>query len=361
MLTQQDVSVLFAGTLPAATGDAPGRARMKAQAEDFVVDEQLGYVLKGEGTHDWLKIRKRGANTQWVGEQIARFAGVRGVDIGFAGLKDRHALTTQWFSVNVAGRARPDWSTLDVEGVEVLDVVAHERKLRRGALSGNMFTITLRDVAGKTQDIEHRLAAVRAEGFANYFGEQRFGIERRNLWHAQTLLVERRSAPRKRREIYLSAARSWVFNRVLAARVKAQTWNFPVAGDVMVLDGSNSVFAAPEIDAELVGRCAEFDVHPSGPLPGEGGIHASGDAGRFELEATAPYAAWIEGLIAARVAHARRSLRARADEMHWRWLAGDVLELTFTLRSGCYATVLLGEIIECSDASRNKNHSAYGK
>src|SRR5690606_10928498 len=136
-------------SLPHAHGGPPLQARLRASPEDFVVDELQDIVPDGTGEHAWLVVRKRGANTDWVAKGLARFAGVAPMDVSYAGVKDRHAVTTQVFTVYLPGRASPDWAQLGLDGVEVVEHSRHGRKLKRGALRGNRFRIVLREVRGE--------------------------------------------------------------------------------------------------------------------------------------------------------------------------------------------------------------------
>ena len=134
---------------------------IRTTPEDFQVDEDLGFELSGEGEHACLHIRKRNANTDFIAKQIARLAGVKNMDVSYAGLKDRHALTTQWFSVYLSSKPEPDWSQLNSDEVEVLEVVRHNRKLRRGSLKGNHFKLVVRDLQGDSSALEQRLQTIR--------------------------------------------------------------------------------------------------------------------------------------------------------------------------------------------------------
>ena len=209
---------------PRGYGPAPARAALSADPEDFRVTEIEKFHPSGEGTHAWLRIRKRGVNTEEVAAALARTAGTPRSAVGFAGMKDRLAVAIQWFSVDLAGRDEPRWTSVESEAIEVLDVARHSRKLRRGALLGNHFEIVLRDAAVSVAGLDERLREIRAGGIPNYFGPQRFGRDGANLRLARSLLVERRRIrDRFRRGLALSAARAHVFNRVLAARVGAGT------------------------------------------------------------------------------------------------------------------------------------------
>jgi tRNA pseudouridine13 synthase len=216
---------------------------MRARPEDFVVEEELGYSASGAGEHVMLAVRKRGRNTQEVARALARFAGVPQVAVGYAGLKDRNALTTQYFTVQLPGRHSPDWSALQDDSLQILASQRHHRKIRRGGLRGNRFRIRVSGVSGDRDLAEQRLQTMRAAGVPNYFGSQRFGRAGSNLDQVSALFAgEGRRASREQRGLLLSAARAFLFNRVVAARVTDTAWGRALEGDVMSLAGSQRQF-----------------------------------------------------------------------------------------------------------------------
>jgi tRNA pseudouridine13 synthase len=325
-----------------ACGPPEATAVLRQYPEDFQVDEDLGFEPDGDGDHVLLQVRKRGQNTQWLAGKIARLAGINERDIGYAGMKDRHAVTTQWFSVNVAGRVEPDWSALDSDDVQVLTVARHRRKLRRGTLTGNHFQITLRDVHGDQSEINRRLEAVRDRGVPNYFGEQRFGGD--NLARAEAVFNGRLRPKRHQRSLYLSSARSFLFNSVLSRRVEAHNWDSALNGDVMQLAGSHSVFKMTEIDADIEQRLQEKDIHPTGPLWGAGEIMTMAQAQALELETLQPHQTLCQGLEHAGLKQQRRALRLIPVAMSWTFSEAS-LTVGFFLEAGSYATVVLREIV----------------
>ncbi len=334
--------------MPYAFGIPPARARLRVAAEDFRVDE-LGVVTpSGEGEHLLLRLRKRERNTAEVARLLAQVAGVAPGAVSYAGLKDRIAVTSQWFSVHLPGRADPELQPLLDAGLEVLEAGRHSRKLRRGALRGNRFLIRLREVQGEREAVEARLARIRADGVPNYFGEQRFGRGGGNLERAEAMFARRfRPKDRNLRGLYLSAARSLLFNLVLAERVRAGHWDRLLQGEAAMLEGSDKHFLAESVDATLEQRLAAHDIHPSGPLWGRGRPICSGEALAFEEAVLEPYALWRDGLEHAGLSQERRSTRLLARELSWRWETPTLLELGFVLPPGCYATTLLRELADC--------------
>jgi len=334
-----------------AFGPPPVAGLLRRRPEDFAVDEVLGFAPDGEGEHVLLRVRKRGANTDWVARELARFAGVRPGDVSYAGLKDRNAVTSQWFSLRLAGAAEPDWPALQLDGVEVLEAARHRRKLRRGALAGNRFEIVVRDLQGSGAELEPRLQAVRERGVPNYFGPQRFGRDGGNLERAEALFAGRlNERNRNRRGLYLSAARSFLFNQVLAHRVRDGSWETALAGEALVLAGSRSFFVVEAPDAEVDRRLAEGDIDPSGPLWGRGEPPVQGAARALEEEVLAPYPLFREGLEAAGMEAERRPLRLRPQGLEGGLEdGGSALRVRFTLPAGCYATVVLRELVKTEE------------
>jgi len=328
--------------LPRACGEPPLTARLRASPEDFQVEEILGYDPDGVGEHLLLWVEKRGANTDWVARELAKFAGVPPVAVGYAGLKDRHAVTRQTFSVQLAGRPDPDWSTFPHAEVTVLAATRHSRKLKRGALRGNRFVLVLREVEGDRAQAESVLQRIATHGVPNYFGEQRFGREGGNVAQARAMFAGRR-VDRDKRSMLLSAARSQIFNQVLAARVERACWDTPLEGEVWSLAGSRSWFGPEPFSDALAERLARGDIHPSGPLWGQGEPPTQGDAGALEREIGAAHGDLVAGLAAARMDQERRPLRLLPGHLRWRWL-DDAMELSFELPAGAYATVVVREV-----------------
>jgi len=309
-------------------------ARIRTTPEDFQVVEELGFEFSGDGEHDYLWIEKTGANTEWLSRQLAHFSEVPAKDIGYAGLKDRHAVTRQWFSVPRWNS--PDWAAFAVEGATVLDVQRHSKKLRRGAHKTNAFRIVLRgvDLAPYAEEVDQRVQLIRQQGVPNYFGEQRFGRGGSNLELADVWAKGKR-LPRHKRSLAISSIRSFVFNESLDVRVRNGTWNILLAGDKANLDGTGSVFDVEEVDEELVRRCSEMDIHPAGELVGDGS-----DTGPEE---------WLSALGKARVDKGSRSLRLKVDGLEVQ-TGDDAVVLSFTLGRGAFATSVLRELVQTTVA-----------
>lgn len=344
-MTEQD------NLLPFAHGAPRCRGEIRRAPEDFLVEEIPLVEPDGEGEHLLLHVEKRDSNTAWVAGQLARLAGVSRMDVSYAGLKDRHAVTRQWFSIRLAGKPEPDWTGLDSAEIKVLDSARHSRKLRVGALKGNRFRIRVREFDGDEAALSDTLDAIGREGIPNYFGEQRFGTDDANLASARALFSgELKRVKRDKRGFYLSAVRSLLFNKVLAERVRAGNWNRPLVGERMMLAGTRSSFAADQIDDEILRRHREMDIHTSGPLWGRGEPMVSGEVAALETQVLLSDSFWREGLEQFGLQMERRALRVPVSELTWR-RRDDLLELGFCLPKGCFATALLRECVDYRQSS----------
>ena len=314
-----------------AHGSPDYRARIRSRPADFDVTEVLDIDFSGDGEHDYLYVEKTSTNTEWLARQLAEHAGVPARDIGYSGLKDRHAVARQWFSVPRWNA--PDWNLFAEHGIAVLQVERHARKLRRGTHRKNRFRIVLRGETGVPSTICARLDVIRKLGVPNYFGVQRFGRDGNNLRLADRWSRGARLS-RAKRSLAISTIRSFLFNEVLAGRVADGTWNRIVDGDMANLDGSGSVFPVPLVDADIRQRVVELDIHPAGLLVGENASLASDDQSRTQ---------WLAALTAARVKAKHRSLRVPLRDLSWQ-IDDECLTLDFTLGRGEYATSVLREI-----------------
>jgi len=331
---------------PYAHGGPPAGGLIRTDPEDFLVEERLSFQPDGGTGHYLLLVEKRDANTIFVARCLARLAQRPPGDIGYAGLKDRRAVARQWFSMP-ARKIRPSAAGLEGDGFRVLEVHPHSRKLRRGALAANRFRLRVREVTGDPSSLAARLQAIATRGAPNYFGPQRFGHGGANLQRVSDW-IDSKMLPRDRvaRSFLLSAARSLVFNAVLGRRVAEGSWDRLLPGEIASLDGSSSVFRVSEVDDELARRCRDGDIHPSGPMCGEGGMRPEGEAASCEqavLEMLAP----LPDRLAGRVASERRALVLRPAGLAWQ-ASGQELELGFELPRGAFATSLLREALSAT-------------
>ena len=208
----------------------------------------------------------------------------------------------------------------------------------------------MRGFSGDAPLLERRLAAAAADGVPNYYGPQRFGRHGRNLvragqWFGGVLRVRDKGL----RGLLLSAARSMIFNELLARRVQNGTWNAALPGDLLMLDGTGSFFAFDAADESLAGRLDRGEIHPSGPLWGAGELPSGGAVRALEEEVACRHAALAGGLARAGLHQERRALRVIPRGLAWEWPEPDVLSLRFRLPRGCFATSVLQELLDCED------------
>ncbi|MEL4177620.1 tRNA pseudouridine(13) synthase TruD [Roseateles sp. PN1] len=310
-------------------------ATLKRLNEDFIVTELPLQLPSGAGEHIWLDIEKNGANTAFVAQQLALAAGVQEWDVGYAGLKDRYAITRQWFSIYLPKGETPDLTLLQHPEFKVLSQSRHVKKLRPGDLQGNRFHIVLRDVSGDRDMIETNLKAIASLGAPNYFGAQRFGHDGGNVEQGRAMLArEIRVRNPKKKGIYLSAVRSFVFNEVLALRIQQGLWGKTLPGDVM----------------DETGR-------PTGPLWGRGRVSSTDEAQALEMGVAERNATLCDGMEHAGLDQQRRALVASPGEMSWEWPQAAQLVLTFSLPAGNYATSVLNEILRTTEPERHTENN----
>lgn len=339
-----NMNLPYAHGLPAVCG------ALRTQPEDFIVDEQLGFMPEGRGEHLWLAVRKHGENTAWVAKQLARLAGCAERDVGYSGLKDRHAVTTQWFSLPAPRRA-VNWVELGQKtAAEIIVITRHTRKLRRGTHRGNRFLLTVRGLEGDLSGLNARLERIAQVGVPNWFAEQRFGHDGGNLDAVRAWFAGGKAPQRGQQGMLLSTARSELFNAILARRIADGSWLEALAGEPLMLDGRHSFFIAEPDDVALADRLASGDVHTSGALWGKEGTQAQGQCAALEQAVIAADAQLAEGLVREGLEAARRPLRVIPREMHWRLDdVNHVLSVGFVLPAGSYATAVMREIIASAE------------
>jgi len=337
--------------LATAYGEPPIKGHIKSADADFVVDEIMPIIPSGQGEHLWLHIEKRGCNTDWLAQQLAKISGVKSMAVSYAGMKDRHAVTTQWFSVHLPGQQDPDLSLLENDSIKILQSCRHDRKLKRGALSGNRFRLCIRELSGSLDQLQQRLELIKRKGVPNYFGEQRFGFGMNNLNRAEQMFGRQLKRLKKhQRGLYLSSARSWIFNQVLSTRIWQNNWDQYLPGDVFMLDGKSACFA--DDDSDMTDRLLQLEIHPTGCLWGEGESLASDECLRIEQTIASNNALLSKGLEDARLKQERRSLRLVPANLNWQIEKDNVFNVEFELLAGSFATMVLREFVEVLNNNR---------
>lgn len=329
---------------PWSGGKPDGSAVLRQNFDDFVVTEELGFPADGEGEHAFLYIEKTDQTSDNVARSIARLAGVEVGRVGYCGMKDRRAVCRQFFSIGLAGVSEPDWSQLEVGGIRVLSVSRHRKKLRRGVHRRNHFSLRLRQVDVARDLLETRLENIASNGVPNYFGQQRFGRDFRNLQICERWMSGGK-APRQReqRGMILSAARSWLFNTCLGAAVADDSWNQVSLGDVCMLAGSRSFFVADGSAEDLAQRHTSGDLHRGIPLWGTGESDWCDNA---VIKANQRLAEW---LCTQRLKLEYRPARLMPDDFSWQFCDHGNLQLDFGLPAGGYATTVVRELVRVEE------------
>jgi tRNA pseudouridine13 synthase len=336
-----------------------GQAKFKTEPADFIVRETLSFEPEGEGTHAYLYIEKTNTNTEWLARQLARFVGVEAKEIGYAGLKDRNGVTSQWFSINLEIiDVPPVWDDLKLEGVKILINTLHRKKLKRGAIKHNSFEIVLREIEKTSvDDLKNKIALIKSSGVPNYFAQQRFGHGYGNLlrgakWFKGVHKVKKRAD----KSMIISAARSMLFNKMLSQRMQIIGWNRLTDGEIMMLDGTHSIFSVSSIDDEIRTRFQAGDIHPTIALWGRGRLTSEKELLSIEQNVADSLSNWCDGLEHQGLKQERRAARLFPNNIAIKFdgEASDVLSdkalekvtLSFSLPTGTYATAVLREIIQ---------------
>jgi tRNA pseudouridine13 synthase len=332
--------------------------QFKSSTEDFQVTEILGYEPIGEGEHIYLWVRKTGLNTAYLAEQIAKFTQLPLRMVTYAGRKDKHAQTEQWFSVHVPGKGEFDWTKFNEQGAEILKSIRHNKKLKTGVLKGNRFNITIRQLSS-TSGIDERLQQIKLTGVPNYFGSQRFGNTLHdprggNLVLAEKMINGETIRNRNKRSMAISALRSWFFNEILNNRMQNDCLNKALPGDVMQLAGSNSFFCAKQIDNSISQRMEQRDIYLTAPLWGKGQLASQSEALLFEQKLAQQHLAVTQKLEDLGLKQERRAINLFPNELEWSW-ADNTLNLIFSLPAGTFATSILRELIDVQDNNLAKS------
>jgi len=335
-------ALVYAYGKPAASG------KIKQSPSDFIVTEELSFISSGEGEHLFLQIQKIELNTLDVCERLAKHFQIHPRHISYAGLKDRNAVTTQWFCLRFAIKSSPDFSGLESSQLKVLSVTRNTKKLKRGAIKNNQFEITVCQLQYNGHDIKNRIDLIQKKGVPNYFGAQRFGKNENNLLSAAKLFQGKMQCNRNKKSIYLSAARSFLFNEIVSRRVKNKTWKTLLDGDVAMLNASRSFFVIDSVDSKIHERLNQGDIHPSAALWGKGNLETQFMVKELEHTIINANLAFADGLVKHGLQQDRRATRLLVPDLEYD-LSVDTLKLKFSLPSGTYATCVLREIIDVAE------------
>ncbi len=321
--------------------------RLKTVAEDFFVDEELGFEPAGEGEHLFLKIEKSGLTTQELIDRVARDFGIKARDIGYSGLKDKMAVTRQWLSLHLPGQMHKAMN-VNPDGYVILKQAWHDRKLRPGTHRFNRFEVLLREVHQPGEKTLRQIESIKTFGMANYFGQQRFGADSENVQRALQVFANKRKArklSRNKRSIYLSSLRSELFNQILSTRIQANIWQEPIEGDVFMLAGSQSIFYE-KLDDEILSRYRQFDISSAVSLYGAGADKLRDSAFKIEQQVYSDNQEICQCLLDLNTKRKMRSIRVVVEDFYFDYQA-EKQQLRFKARlpRGSYFTSLLNHFI----------------
>ena len=305
--------------------------RFKSCPDDFRVTEVMAFEPSGSGEHCILEVTKWDLPTMDVVRRIARTLNIPARDIGYCGLKDKVAVTTQWLSVPTPVNDTRDWQLTNGDGVDVRFLGRHIKKLRTGVHHGNRFEIVLRDVEGDHEAIEARLNAL-AGGFPNLFGPQRFGRDYSNLHHFERWQRGSR-LKRAAKSMSTSAIRSMAFNQAVASRLMDSGLQIVKPGDWLMWRGSQSVFQSDGSEVDQL-RLQQFELDLALPLLDEKVIWN-------HLVQWGEWPSWQDTIDQYQGSHVHwRRVWATPGNLHWYGHDND-LTLEMDLGVGVYATSLL--------------------
>ncbi len=333
-------------TPPLFTPELPGiGGRIRVRDEDFEVEEVPSYEPSGSGDHLYLWVEKRGIAPEFFARTIAQKFQISPGAVGTAGLKDRHAVTRQW--VSVPKECAPNVARLDGDGIRVLKSGLHSNKLKPGHLKGNRFRILIRD-ADRSVNAEPILERIRTQGMPNFYGPQRFGRDGSTVDLGMQCLAGK--APRRIRPFLfrfaLSAVQSLLFNDYLARRLRDGLFRTVIDGDVMTKWPAGGMFVTQDKAVEQV-RFDAREIVTAGPMFGKKTFRAEGQAA--EREAAVLHDNQLSpasfGGFGKLVLGTRRHNLVYLDDLAAAW-EPEGFRLSFTLPAGCYATVLLREVMK---------------
>ncbi|MAD43245.1 MAG: tRNA pseudouridine(13) synthase TruD [Arcobacter sp.] len=336
----------------------------KQNKDDFVVTEIPLYEFSGEGEHLILKIRKKDLATWDALEIIAKFVGCKSRDIGYAGLKDKNAMTVQTISIHKQYEEK--LKTFNHPNIKILETTYHNNKIKVGHLKGNKFFIRLKRVnVLDSRKIEAALGSIVTLGMPNYFGFQRFGIEGDNYKKGKAIIEGTLKEKRRNlKQMYINAYQSYLFNSWLSKRIEIsklidafepkeiyEKLNLPLdlvkrmkkqehplkimTGDLLSHYPFGKIFTIEDLETESE-KFYNRDRVPTGLLSGKRVKNSVDLAYKIEKEYEAPTGE--DG--------ARRFAWIFPEEVESNYKEDkNWMELKFTLPKGCYATELIAEII----------------
>ena len=351
--------------MPYITKYLPGiGGQLRATPEHFVVEEVALYTPQGDGQHLYVNLTKVGITTKELQEQLARLFQLHPKEVSYAGMKDKHARTTQTFSLNVGHQppklveqylADAMQRIRDNLDVEVHWANLHRNKLRLGHLLGNRFEITITNLEGGLDDAVTRAQAIVDEmtriGVPNFFGPQRFGATGSNVREGMELLLgQRNKSARWLRRLLVTAYQSYLCNRYLAKRVEMGAFSHLLTGDVAKKHATGGMFSVEDADVEQPRYVAQ-EISFTAPMYGAKMWAATGAAAALEAEILAASPVTLEHFAAFGMDGTRRLGRLLLPDC--RVTTNEDLQgitVAFALPKGAFATTILREVMKVDEA-----------
>ena len=305
----------------------------------------IDFKLSGEGEHFWLYLEKTRLNTQQVAKELGKFYKIPRKNIGYSGLKDKIAVTRQWFSIWLPGKqGKLEYGVFSCENCLVIQSGWHHKKLKKGTHKFNHFKIIVRDLKPPLQILKNKINMIRDQGFVNCYGSQRFGEDEVNLVKAIAYIKgEYEVKSRIDCDFYLSVLRSYLFDQYLAIRSEAQTFNQVLLGDVVGFLGKNTWFAVSDPDQidDVQKRVDSGELVIAGPLYGMSQkLMLSGEALSL-WERVLEESPWHKNLLSQGMMTQYRALVVKVFDLNDKLVYPESLCLDFKLQKGCYATTML--------------------
>ena len=343
---------------PRLLGAPLGLADFKRDLVDFEVEEVLGFEPSGDGEHCLVWVEKADRNTNDVAAEFATRLGIRKRLVSHCGLKDRNAITRQWFSLHLPGQSSPSASELETTGVRVLKITRHLRKLHRGTHQGNRFAVRLRNCTFSKEASTARWEQIARRGVPNYFGKQRFGRDGGNLEQARRFMAGELEVKNPLlRGILISATRSAIFNACVSERIEAGNWDTALEGEVFGFPENRSLVLPHNIRGDEAERVKNGSLELTAPLWGLGELQSEGQVKLLEEGVAQRHAGLVKGLSQFNLRQERRVMRLRPLDAKLNWETDSTLTLSFGLPKGTYATTLLREMVDLNEPQRDQSES----
>lgn len=333
--------------LPYLTGHLPGTGgTIKAAAEHFCVEERLPYAACGEGEHVYVTLRRKEWNTADIARALQKRFALKSMDVGWGGRKDKTAVATQTFSLHLPLSVSPETITRNMHDLpfDILEIRRHRNKIKTGHVAANRFQIVVSNTGpGDLVNARSIAAALQRTGIANFYGEQRFGRQMRNLEQVPRLIATGRAGHGKKGRFMVSVLQSALFNIWLKQRIESGAFETMIQGDIARKTDTGGLFVVEDA-AEATQRLANRRIVATGPIYGYKMMAATDRAGEMERRIPETFAIAPQLFKALKAPGSRRPAQLFLDDLQIQ-PAPEGLLFTFTLPAGAYATTVLREFI----------------